>query len=80
MELNAKDFMTENQRKEVGAALTAKLIDGIASIEIAKGKKLNVHDLASTMIRDMLENDDVYEHIDFDSIGKRITKKVVEGI
>lgn len=80
MNIEPKDFLSDEQKKDIGEALTKKLLEGIAGLQFAKGRKLDLTANVTGMINDAFENSDIYEHMNLKKIADKIVLKVVEGI
>lgn len=80
MEINAQQFLTDEQKSELGTALFNKMLDAINSLEFAKGKKISVAQLVQAEIEEIFNNADVYDQVDFNKVAKKITDKICEGI
>ncbi|MDH3325884.1 MAG: hypothetical protein OEM38_04105 [Gammaproteobacteria bacterium] len=80
MNINASDFLTAEQKKEIGAALTTKILDGIEQMQFSKAKKLDLVSSFNQIIENAFENGDLYDQMDFAAVGKKLSKKVLDAI
>ena len=80
MNINAREFLTEEQKSELGTALFNKLLESINSAEYSKSGKINIAKLINNEFEQIFEDGDIYNNIDFDKIGKTLSKKIIENI
>jgi len=80
MNINTTDFLTDDQKKEIGVALTKKILTGIEQIQFSKAKKIDLISFINADVENAFENGDLYEYLDFSEMGKKISKKMMEAI
>lgn len=74
------DLMTDEQKQALAQAMTDKLLDGIQSIEFSKAKKVDLTGLCKSEIEAWFNNGDIYENVDFNTLGNVLTGVVIKAI
>jgi len=76
MNVNASEFLTDEQKSQLGTALFEKILARIEAIEFKVGK-LDFNQLLQNEVDMLFEQGEVYDNVDFSKVGKKLTKKLL---
>ena len=80
MNIDAHDFLTDEQKSQLGTALFEKMLKGINDIKVLKGKGVDISAIVNEEITALFEIGAVYENIDHSAISKAMSKKILAAI
>ena len=80
MNIDAHEFLTDEQKSQLGTALFEKMLNAIEAVQFYKGKKIDFSEVMVSEIESTFERYELYSEIDTSKIGKALTDKLLGSI
>ena len=79
IDIDPVDLLNDDQKNKIGDALFNKMLKGIEGVEFSN-RPIDLHEDIKDEIGNILENGDIWEHVDFEKIGKALSNKILKGV
>ena len=80
MNINPHEFLTPDQKTQIGKAYFEKIMEGINGIVFSKTGKVNINSVVQKELDDAVSSGNLFDYMDYQQVGEELGKVFVKQI
>jgi len=78
MHIEINEYLTNEQKAEIGDMLFKKMVEHVKSMQFTK-HKVNINAEVNQMFEDIFQNGEIYDNVNMDKLGDAVTKQIISA-